>query len=146
MANYVLKNDAQLPVVEIATIDYMRNAGISSNQDSEMFNTLLLRASEQYSQLYQSYDEAWAAARTADDLQPKVAILQLREDEERRNKGFSSLREIGTADCADYELIYIRNENKSLKSEDDRIEASHRLYEEFTAETLRPQGCYYGYG
>lgn len=144
----------QMPVSEIATLDFVSNPDRQGtgglNRDSRMFEAMLLHTMEQeQTELYRRYDEAFTAANLKDDFQPKIAILQLREGEENHNRRFTSLETLDRIlheqpNCENYELVYLRNAEAKAETEQERERLNNQLYAEFNADTLRPRD-YYGH-
>lgn len=149
-----LPNLNQMPVSEVATLDFVNNPDRQGtgglNRDSRMFEAMLLHTMEQeQTELYRRYDEAFAAANLKDDFQPKIAILQLREGEENHNRRFTSLETLDRIlheqpNCENYELVYLRNAEAKAETEQERERLNNQLYAEFNANTLRPRD-YYGH-
>lgn len=149
-----LPNLNQMPVSEVATLDFVSNPDRQGtgglNRDSRMFEAMLLHTMEQeQTELYRRYDEAFTAANLKDDFQPKIAILQLREGEENHNRRFTSLETLDRIlheqpNCENYELVYLRNAEAKAETEQERERLNNQLYAEFNANTLRPRD-YYGH-
>lgn len=149
-----LPNLNQMPVSEVATLDFVSNPDRQGtgglNRDSRMFEAMLLHTMEQeQTELYRRYDEAFTAANLKDDFQPKIAILQLREGEENHNRRFTSLETLDRIlheqpNCENYELVYLRNAEAKAETEQERERLNNQLYAEFNADTLRPRD-YYGH-
>lgn len=144
----------QFPVSEVSTLDFVNNPDRQGtgglNRDSRMFEAMLLHTREQeQTELYRRYDEAFTAANLKDDFQPKIAILQLREGEENHNRRFISLEALDRImheqpNCENYELVYLRNAETKVETEQERERLNNQLYAEFNADTLRPRD-YYGH-
>lgn len=150
-----LPNLKQMPVSEVATLDFVNNPDRQGtgglNRDSRMFKAMLLHTREQeQTKLYSRYDEAFTAANLKDDFQPKIAILQLREGEENQiYRRFTSLETLDRIlheqpDCKNYELVYLRNAEAKTETEQERKRLNNQLYAEFNADTLKPRD-YYGH-
>lgn len=142
----------KIPIAEIATLDYIkgldREGAWGNYQRSSAFASLLSQAGKENilaTELYRRYDKAQNAANFKDNLQPKIAILQLHMKEENHYKrfwGMAALKE--TPKASDYEIVYIQNMKTKTITEAQQIDLSNQLYFEFNTDKMRPSN-YYGH-
>jgi len=143
----------QLPIDAVAMIEYLRKPGSTVENiygNSEMFSVMMANIdAADHDELYRRYNQMLIEADMADNFQPKISVLQLKDIAENDDRRFVNLDDLQRRlheepNVENYELIYIRNLETKVEGKFEKETLSQKMYEEFNDGTAHPAN-YYGY-